>query len=450
MPVPTETFWNIKRLNVIFLVCVAALLLSTVWFIRADSDKGFREYQNAGWAWEAAMYEARLESKEYLTGEIARLDSEIKRLEGLLNADQIGKLQNQIDEAKADVERFKLKAAVAKGNIVPTTQKIEKAIASYGEGSEQVKDLREELAGYKDEFESLNARIARWKQTIRNNEETIREMREAVKGVDVEQGNLELERSSLQEKLDFVEPQTLAGKLGDKIRDEPLYGLAWTNPKRTVNQVVVPDVRTDLNFLTVETIDRCQTCHVNIDNPDFSHDNLSSFVSTQLADAMGWKTVSDDATNLVSYTFWLHAVDRLAKQQPAVASALAELDAKTLENVNSVLKAADENAIELGALRTFLEGMPLRGNSENVSANDWHNLLRWYVDDVKQIVKTGLDESQWKQLATLHRTTLTPLDGGHVRQLIEESTDDGATWAVEFDAIYVPRGEAPPDSWPND
>lgn len=36
------------------------------------------------------------------------------------------------------------------------------------------------------------------------------------------------------------------------------------------------------------------------------------------------------------------------------------------------------------------------------------------------------------------RTTLTPLDGGRVRQLIEIS-EDGVAWQTTFDAVYVPR-----------
>ena len=38
----------------------------------------------------------------------------------------------------------------------------------------------------------------------------------------------------------------------------------------------------------------------------------------------------------------------------------------------------------------------------------------------------------------LDRTTLTPLEDGHVRQLIEISRDGGATWEATFDAVYVP------------
>ena len=39
----------------------------------------------------------------------------------------------------------------------------------------------------------------------------------------------------------------------------------------------------------------------------------------------------------------------------------------------------------------------------------------------------------------LDRTTLTPLSDGTVRQVIERSTDDGATWQSSFDAVYRRR-----------
>ncbi len=42
------------------------------------------------------------------------------------------------------------------------------------------------------------------------------------------------------------------------------------------------------------------------------------------------------------------------------------------------------------------------------------------------------------------RMTLTPLDAGRVRQLIEHSTDEGKTWTVWFDGTYVPRAKASP------
>lgn len=44
----------------------------------------------------------------------------------------------------------------------------------------------------------------------------------------------------------------------------------------------------------------------------------------------------------------------------------------------------------------------------------------------------------------LDRTTLTPLPGGRVRQVIETSGDEGATWALRWDAVYVPAGAPAP------
>lgn len=38
----------------------------------------------------------------------------------------------------------------------------------------------------------------------------------------------------------------------------------------------------------------------------------------------------------------------------------------------------------------------------------------------------------------LDRTTLTPIPGGRVRQVIEVSRDEGTTWSVVFDAVYRP------------
>lgn len=38
----------------------------------------------------------------------------------------------------------------------------------------------------------------------------------------------------------------------------------------------------------------------------------------------------------------------------------------------------------------------------------------------------------------LDRTTLTPLEEGKVRQVIEVSRDGGQNWRVTFDAVYIP------------
>ena len=43
--------------------------------------------------------------------------------------------------------------------------------------------------------------------------------------------------------------------------------------------------------------------------------------------------------------------------------------------------------------------------------------------------------------AWLDRTTLTPVSGGEIRQLIEISHDNGETWSATFDGVYRPAGQ---------
>lgn len=46
------------------------------------------------------------------------------------------------------------------------------------------------------------------------------------------------------------------------------------------------------------------------------------------------------------------------------------------------------------------------------------------------------------QAVILDRTTLAPMAGGRVRQLIEISRNGGTTWTATFDAIYVPTADS--------
>lgn len=91
-----------------------------------------------------------------------------------------------------------------------------------------------------------------------------------------------------------------------------------------------------------------------------------------------------------------------------------------------------------------------------VNEDTWHQVwvtgntaLPWGLK-FKDMIARGEDGSVQFQseqvnqdgVPYLDRTTLTPNEGGTVRQLIEISTDDGATWRTSFDAIYERGGEA--------
>ena len=75
-------------------------------------------------------------------------------------------------------------------------------------------------------------------------------------------------------------------QLGDFVRDLPI--LDFMDPYYRINQVVVHDIKYDVNFASVPSVERCTSCHLGISNPDFkdtpqpftSHPDLNLFVST--------------------------------------------------------------------------------------------------------------------------------------------------------------------------
>src|SRR4051812_8929742 len=60
MPIPTDTYWNIKRLNVVFALSSVALVGVMLWSVLQDYDKAWRNDQKAAVAWEAALVSEKL------------------------------------------------------------------------------------------------------------------------------------------------------------------------------------------------------------------------------------------------------------------------------------------------------------------------------------------------------------------------------------------------------
>src|SRR5437867_13242725 len=87
MPIPTDTFWNIKKLNWVFAGSAVALLAVTIWTILQDYSGGWRQDQQHARVWEAALVKEKLERD--LTPEkrkeLADLEAQIEQAQKDLN-----------------------------------------------------------------------------------------------------------------------------------------------------------------------------------------------------------------------------------------------------------------------------------------------------------------------------------------------------------------------------
>ncbi|MGA2496481.1 MAG: c-type cytochrome [Tepidisphaeraceae bacterium] len=92
-------------------------------------------------------------------------------------------------------------------------------------------------------------------------------------------------------------PRRLAAEGSAAARRLPL--LDWINPSERIRQVVLPDVLADQSSVPTPATDRCITCHVNIDRPEFSEANMLAYLESQLAAIRGV-----DANFPVMPEFW--------------------------------------------------------------------------------------------------------------------------------------------------
>src|SRR6267142_6058272 len=87
MPIPTDTFWNIKKLNRAFALSSILLVLVTLWSVMQDYDKTWRQPQQHGRVWDAAMTSEKIqrsmspierEKLDDLRGLVNDLDGQVK------------------------------------------------------------------------------------------------------------------------------------------------------------------------------------------------------------------------------------------------------------------------------------------------------------------------------------------------------------------------------------
>src|SRR5688572_11592823 len=159
MPVPTETFWNIRKLNVIFALSAVALLGSIGWLVMEDWNRTWRTYQRDARVWETAM--TRDAQAHAMTAEdereLAELRAEIQRLKESLPEKQIEEDEAKLAKLTAERDPLVLRTAVVKGEITPRTQQLEEALLN---NSPEAGQIQKDLERITREYEDRSGRIS--------------------------------------------------------------------------------------------------------------------------------------------------------------------------------------------------------------------------------------------------------------------------------------------------
>ena len=278
MPIPTETLWNIRRLNVVFAISAAAMFGSLCWMLWHDHNREWRHTQTAYFNLRSALahftalaYDSPEEQAKH-----AALTKALDQAQAELDSPEI---KDHLDELKSEEQTLAGKlqgAALAFGNrnaqIAVTVFDYEEARAIHGTDHPTTIAMK---AKYDADLTDLGV----YKVKMDDIEDLVREKRKELKKYDAKRKAAAKALAAYEKGLnDAVKQDASFGPgLARGIINFPI--LDYASPKGTlgrqeIRQVFMPDVRFDFNFIDSYVTDRCITCHIAIDQPDLTEDNF--------------------------------------------------------------------------------------------------------------------------------------------------------------------------------
>ncbi len=297
MPTPETRLYKPERLNRWFAVSSLIMTISLLWMITIDYDRPWRAFQNRYFVGKAAL--AHLDfldaSTEQRQQELAQAQQRVRDAEQFLQQTAAGKE----DALRAELTDADLKFNLANGAwsrkdqvLLVTRDTYEKALNTHGPDHEETRAVHARLTAEEEEVERLRKDKEGWEDRKAQVQTELDQLTKPVR----------VASKKLRELQDIAEDalrrdQSYRGVLADDgilggiplvrgLINAPILDFAApkTTPARhQVKQLVLPDVRQRLNYLDSYTTDRCTTCHVAIDDPEFAQDRLARKLERSLA-----------------------------------------------------------------------------------------------------------------------------------------------------------------------
>lgn len=289
MPVSESRLYNSLRLNRWFAVSSILMTMSLGWLIYVDYARPWRAYQGR-----FALGKAALAHLDFLDASREERRREIslvrQRWENArhLRKEAAGARRQQllVDIAEADLAFRKAEGPWSRVDQVleVTRDTYERTLGRYGADDPLTRSAHEKVLAEEELVENL--------RKVKEEHEDRKKLLEGeLKTIDEPVRIAAKRLSSLEDVAEAAlkKDQQYRGVLEDDgllaglpivraIINMPLLDFAAprnTPGREQVNQLVLPHVRSRLNYLESYTTDRCTTCHVAINDPEFSKDRLA-------------------------------------------------------------------------------------------------------------------------------------------------------------------------------
>ena len=304
--------YNVDFLNVVFAASSLFLFLSVIWMVWDDYDRDWKNTQRRFAQLEYQVTQAQLQQ--------AQRSVDRNKLSQLQAQEQAARKNVQANQARVDELQMKVKEADNK--LYRATLDMQYMKATYDQDRYDFEASRAAGTGNVAKKQQVTLEEGRKLDEL----ELARQKAEAEKGdLQKQLGQYTGQVATLQKQIEELQAeQTRLGKrlsviapnFKDKIRNAPL--MDFMAPTIKIQQVILPNVVDDVNFIRVPKMDRCQTCHLAIDKkgyekypqPFTTHPNLDLYLGGSSAhpiDRVGCTVCHEGMGQSVSFRDAAHA-----------------------------------------------------------------------------------------------------------------------------------------------
>ncbi|MCZ6634112.1 MAG: c-type cytochrome [bacterium] len=300
--------YNVNKLNMVFALSSVALMIVTLWMIWDDYDREWKVLQRESMAMETYKTEVELQAaqKAIDQDELKSIQEGIDRIEASIQAQQA-----RYDEAVNALEDLRGTFYLADQNVKfekayydVTRYQYEEAVHQGHDATEKKAELDgrlQKIEEYQLKLEEVQAEQAKWQKIV-----------DEVGG---EKIALERKRNGLFRTAETLEKKLVGIEVNfaNTFRNAPL--LDFMRPSIKIQQIVLGDLRNELNFMQIPKVDRCTTCHLNIDqrgyelDPEtglFQNEVLKKFVQETFPES-DWKSKSKVFSAHPNLDLYLHS-----------------------------------------------------------------------------------------------------------------------------------------------
>jgi mono/diheme cytochrome c family protein len=270
-----ERHYNINNLNILF-ACASLILLSALgWLFVKDYSRPWKKHQQDFRALEVEQTRVKLDSSSSALAsnpEYQALQEELTKAREAYNAQcrQNEALQKEIKSLQAHDDSLQQQYRFTKSEFDAARYRLEIAKEHPGAAAYLVK-AQKEYADVESKLHKLLVDTQSSADTLKAKNDVNAQCGAQLAELERKERELARQKNFLSRKLENIDPgeMTFVNQMANLIRDLPIIDLA--NPNNKIKQVVLKDIREDVNFLEVPKVDRCITCHLGIDNPDYAN-----------------------------------------------------------------------------------------------------------------------------------------------------------------------------------